>query len=104
VPQTVTVTAVNDAVAEGGHNGVIAHTSASVDAGSDGFALAPLTVGIADNDTAAIVIGQSGGATRAEEGGLGDTFTVALASRPTAAVTERQGQFGEGAGKPAGQA
>jgi len=33
------------------------------------------------------VIGQSGGTTSVEEGGFGDTFTVALSSRPTAAVT-----------------
>ena len=86
-PQTVTVTAVNDAVAEDAHTGTITHTSASADAGYDGIAIAPLTVDITDNDAAGIVIGQSGGATTVEEGGFGDTFTVALASRPTAAVT-----------------
>ena len=86
-PQIVTVTAMNDAVAEDAHTGTINHTSTSADVGYDGIAIAPLTVDVADNDAAGIVIGQSGGATTVAEGGFGDAFTVALASRPTAAVT-----------------
>jgi hypothetical protein len=86
-PQTVTVTAMNDAVAEGAHTGTITYTAASADATYDGLAIAPQTVDVTDNDAAGIVIGQSGGTTTVEEGGLGDTFTVALTSRPTAAIT-----------------
>jgi hypothetical protein len=86
-PQTVAVTAVDDAVAEGSHPGTIGHTATSADAAYGGIAIAPLTVNIADNDAAGLAIGQSGSSTSVVEGGFGDTFTVALTSRPTAAVT-----------------
>jgi hypothetical protein len=86
-PQTVTVNAVNDAVAEGDHAGTVTLTAASADVGYDGLAIAPLTVEISDNDSAGIVIADSSGATSVEEGGLGDSFTVALASRPEAPIT-----------------
>jgi hypothetical protein len=51
VAQVVTVTAVDDAVAEGNHTGSIFHTVTSSDANYNGLAIAPLTVAIADNDS-----------------------------------------------------
>jgi len=86
-PQTVTVTAVDDAIAEDAHSGTIVHTVTSADARYDGIAVAPFAIDITDNDAAGLLIVQDGGSTSAQEGGFGDTFTVALTSRPTAAVT-----------------
>ena len=50
--QTVTVSAIDDAVYEGVHSGLISHTAASVDAGYTGIAIAGLTATISDNDPA----------------------------------------------------
>jgi hypothetical protein len=52
VPQTVTVTAVDDTLVEGSHNGTITHTVTSADPQYNGLAAAPtpLTVVITDND------------------------------------------------------
>jgi hypothetical protein len=47
--QTVTVTAVNDAVAEGTHNGTITHAAASTDPGYSGIAIASVTATITDD-------------------------------------------------------
>jgi hypothetical protein len=48
--QTVTVTAIDDALAEGPHVGTITHTAASTDAAYNGIAVASVTPNIADND------------------------------------------------------
>lgn len=48
--QTITVTAVNDAVAEGAHTGVISHTAASTDSTYNGIAINNVIVNITDND------------------------------------------------------
>ncbi|MEZ2322181.1 MAG: DUF4347 domain-containing protein [Microcoleus sp.] len=87
VPQTVTVTATDDTVVEGTHSGTILH---SVAAGSAAeylpVAIAPVTVTIADNDTATtpagVTVTQSGGNTIVVEGGATDTYQVALNSQP----------------------
>jgi hypothetical protein len=49
VPQTVTVTAVNDAVAESTHSGTITHAAASTDPGYSGIAIAAVTATITDD-------------------------------------------------------
>jgi hypothetical protein len=48
--QTVTVTAVDDAVVEGPHSGTITHTSASTDAAYNAIAIGSVTASITDND------------------------------------------------------
>ena len=48
-PHTVTVTAVNDAVAEGTHSGTITHAAASTDPGYNGIAIAAVTATITDD-------------------------------------------------------
>jgi hypothetical protein len=48
-PQTVTVTAVNDAVAEGTHSETITHAAASTDPGYSGIAIATVTATITDD-------------------------------------------------------
>jgi len=48
-PQTVTVIAVNDAVAESTHSGTITHADASTDPGYSGIAIAAVTATITDD-------------------------------------------------------
>jgi uncharacterized repeat protein (TIGR03803 family) len=88
-PQTITVAAVDDMVAEGAHSGVISHSASSADSSYNGIAIASVTANITDNDTAAagVTIVQSGGSTNVTEGGATDTYTVVLNSVPTANVT-----------------
>ncbi len=59
-PQTVTVTAVDDAISEGPHTGTITHSSSSNDPRYDGPFIPSLTVGIADNDLQVIDDGDDG--------------------------------------------
>lgn len=100
-PQPVTVTAVNDAVAQGAHASSIVHMSTSADGNYDGIAIAPVMVGVTDDDVAAIIITESGGSTTATEGGAADSYTIQLQSEPTAevAITASGGaQLNVGAG------
>ena len=87
VPQTITVTAVNDAVAEGVHSSVVTHTATSTDADYNGIAISDVTATIVDNDTAGVTITQSSGSTATVEGGATDSYSLALTSEPTANVT-----------------
>ncbi len=86
-PQIVTVSAVNDAVAEGPHQSTITHTAASSDANYNGVAIPSVNVSITDNDSVGVTVTQSGGNTAVTEGGPADTYTVVLTSQPTASVT-----------------
>ena len=103
-PQTVTVTAVDDFVDEGAHTGTINHTAASSDTDYNGMVIADVVANITDNDSAAIILSQSGGATNVNETGpTSDTYTVVLQSQPTANVTitadpDVQTDLGAGAG------
>ncbi|MGH7145389.1 MAG: hypothetical protein ACREJ2_14865 [Planctomycetota bacterium] len=87
VPQTITVTAVNDLIEEGPHLGVITHSTASLDPNFNGLAVAQVNCNVTDNDVAAVVVTQSGGSTDVTEGGATDTFTVVLATQPAQPVT-----------------
>ena len=51
VPQTVTVTAVNDTVAEGTHTGTIAHSGTSPDPNYNGISVSNVVATITDNDS-----------------------------------------------------
>ncbi len=104
-PQTVTVTAVDDAVVEGPHTGTITHTASSTDSVYQGLAVADVTADITDNDTAGVLITPSGGATAVTEGGVSDDYAVVLTSVPTADVTitvtpDAQLDLGAGTGVP----
>lgn len=88
-PQTVTVTARNDAGAEGDHTSNITHTIATGPV--DYLALGPtpasfqtVTANITDNDTASMNV--NGTIIVDETGSTSDTFTVNLGYRPDAAV------------------
>ncbi|MEZ2233373.1 choice-of-anchor L domain-containing protein [Microcoleus sp.] len=115
VPQTVTVKAADDAVAEASpHTSTILHTASSADPnydGStppiriDGTAISTLTANITDNDTAQVKITETGGTTKLGEGGASDNYTAVLTSQPTADVTvtafpDSQSDVGTGGGNP----
>tara|TARA_E500000178_G_scaffold189620_1_gene187704 strand:- start:320 stop:1177 length:858 start_codon:yes stop_codon:yes gene_type:complete len=87
--QTVTVSAVNDAVDD---DNVTSTITVSVDTGNtadakyDLVSADNLTVTTIDEDTAGLTVVESGSGTSATEGGNNDTFTVRLASRPIGSV------------------
>ncbi|MFC1597786.1 GEVED domain-containing protein, partial [Planctomycetota bacterium] len=81
--QTVTVSAVDDDVAEGAHTGAIVHTASSTDPAYDGIAVDSVTANIDDNDTAGVTILETGGDTAVVEGGATDSYHVLLTSQPT---------------------
>jgi Ca2+-binding RTX toxin-like protein len=87
VAQTVTVEANDDNVVEGNHSGKVSHTVSSADPAYNGITVDDLVADIADNDTAAVLVTPTGGATAVVEGGGTDTYTVRLTSKPTADVT-----------------
>jgi hypothetical protein len=83
--QNVTVTAVDDAIAEGTHSGTIAHAASG--GGYTGVAIPNVVATISDNDTLGVSVAESGGSTSVAEGGATDTYTLRLNSQPTATVT-----------------
>lgn len=105
-PQTVTVTAINDAIAEGAHVSSIAHSVASADTVYNNWVMGAVTANIQDNDTAGITLSESQGSTAVDEDGTPtDTYTLVLTSQPLADVIialtpDAQLDLGEGAGVP----
>ncbi len=87
IAQSVTVTAVNDQVAEGNQTTTIQHTATSTDTKYNNIVISSVNVGITDNDIAKVNITQTGGNTNVTEGGVTDSYTVILNSQPTANVT-----------------
>ncbi|MEG4517036.1 DUF4347 domain-containing protein, partial [Microcoleus sp. AT9_A5] len=85
VDQTVTVSAIEDSIAQGTRSGTITHTSASTDTKYNALTISPVTATIADNDTAGVSISPT--STTATEGGATGTYSVQLTSVPTAPVT-----------------
>ena len=83
----MSVSAIDDAVDEGTHTGTLSHTAASSDASYNAIAIASVTSNITDNDTADVVITESGGSTDIAEGGVTDTYSIVLDTEPTADVT-----------------
>ncbi|MBP1468573.1 hypothetical protein EYB53_022865 [Candidatus Chloroploca sp. M-50] len=83
-PQTVTVTATENAIAEGDRSVTIRHAVASTAFGYAGLAVAPVAVTITDNDMAGVTITPT--ALTVVEGASG-TYTVTLTSQPTTTVT-----------------
>lgn len=82
--QEVTITAVDDAVAEGSHAATTTLTASSGDANYNGES-GTVTITITDNDTPTLSI--SDATMEVTEGGATDSFTVALTTMPTASVT-----------------
>ncbi len=84
--QTITVTAINDNVAEGNHASTLSHLATSSDSRYEAKGES-LTANIVDDDSAGVSIVQSGGTTTPVEGGATDVYSVVLTSEPTAPVT-----------------
>lgn len=87
VPVTVTVSAVNDSIAEGSETATISHTASSTDGNYHGVSVSGVSVTITDNDTAGVTVTTSGGSTSVSESGTTDTYTIQLSSQPTSTVT-----------------
>ncbi len=85
-PRTVTVAAIDDDDQEGPHQGTVAFSVASADAAYDGYAIATITVDIADNDTPGVTIAEPDGGIFVHEGGESATYTLVLDSEPAAQV------------------
>jgi hypothetical protein len=86
-PQTVTVVAVNDLVADGSVVGsIITEAATSTDMGYSGFDPANVTVTFTDNDVASVVVAPTSGLTTSEAFASA-MFTVVLTSQPTADIT-----------------
>jgi hypothetical protein len=87
VAQTVTVTGVDDAVADGPiAYTIITGAAVSTDPGYNGLAVPGVSVTNTDNDTAGVTVTPVSGLTTTEAGGTA-TFTMVLKSQPTADVT-----------------
>ncbi len=84
--QTVTVTAVDDHLAQGTHAGTVTLGAAtSTDATYNGLSPADVTATVTDNDTAGITVSKTNVAVT--EGGATDSVSVVLNSQPSADVT-----------------
>lgn len=86
-PQTVTVTAVDDALSEGNHTGVINHAATSSDPRYQAMTARAVLPSITDNDGAQLVVTETGGSTVLTEGGATDTITIKLSQAPSAGAT-----------------
>jgi hypothetical protein len=78
LPQTITITAVNDAITEGAHSGVISHSVSG--GGYSGVSVPSITVSITDDDSATV---STASVLRAEgdSGNAPLTFTLQLAGQ-----------------------
>jgi hypothetical protein len=86
-PQTVTVTGVNDAVADGDQPyQIVTAPATSLDPRYSGLDGADASVTNLDNDTAGIIVAPTTGLVTSESGTT-DTFTIVLRSQPVASVT-----------------
>ena len=88
VPQTLTVTGVNDGAVDGGitHNITLAVIDGQSDDTYDPVADVVVQNTTADNDSASFTVTQSGGSTGVAESGSTDTFTVSLTAQPATDV------------------
>ncbi len=81
------VYAVEDGVIQGTGPATVTFTVTSGDATYDGFAVAPKTLTLVDNDAAGVAVTETGGSTTVNEGGLGDGLKLSLTSQPLSSVT-----------------
>ena len=87
IPQTVTVSAVDDSLIEATEPVSVNVAVTSADAGYAGLAVSPVTVTVLDNDVAGIIVTESGGSSVVSEPDTTDSFTVRLAAQPGGTVT-----------------
>ena len=84
-PQTVDVSAADDVVVEGIHEGAITYVVSG--GGYDGVSIPDTIVNISDNDAGSVRIGDASESTEVVEGGRGDSYTVVLGAEPSGTVT-----------------
>lgn len=86
-PQTVTVTGVDDAIADGDQTyTIVTGDTASSDTEYEGLTVDDVTVTNTDDETAGVTVDPTSGLVTTEDGGTA-TFTVVLNAPPTADVT-----------------
>jgi hypothetical protein len=86
VPQTVTITGVNDAIADGNIPYTITTTTSSTDPKYNNLVLPPVNVTNIDDDIAGVTLTPVSGLVTSETGTTA-TFTAVLKTQPTATVT-----------------
>jgi hypothetical protein len=87
VPQTVTVTAVQDGIEECKHTGLITHTATSQDLNYHGIGVASVVTNIDDHGCADIILTESDNSTDISEvGPTSDNYNVVLTREPLADV------------------
>jgi Ca2+-binding RTX toxin-like protein len=87
LPQTVTVSAIDDNLVEALQTETLTATVSSLDENYQELTLEPISVQITDNDSPGVSIIQSEGNTTLTEGSITDTYQVVLTTIPTAPVT-----------------
>lgn len=88
IPQTVEITGINDALLDGNAQYIIrTGPIISDDPNYANVDPADITITNQDDDVPNLLLSQSGGTTRTAEAGSADTYSLVLASQPTAAVT-----------------
>lgn len=85
--QTVTLTGVNDDIADGPQAYAVTIAVASADAGYNGLSVGNVPVTNTDNDTAGVNVVPSISPLTVSEAGTSTTFTLQLTSQPTQTVT-----------------
>ncbi len=95
-PQQISIFGVDDFVDDGDiAYSIVTGAALSNDPNYSGLNPVDLSVTNIDNDTAGLVITESGGSTNVTEGGVSDSYTVRLASQPIANVTVNVGAGGQ---------
>lgn len=87
VPQTVLVTAVDDAATEGFSRSFVKNVPTSTDPQYQNVGMPRVIVNIIDNDYPGVMVIPTNGSTDVEEGGATDTYEVVLTYAPTEVVT-----------------
>lgn len=103
IAQTVIITGVDDAVADGdrGYTIILDPAQSTDSSGYDGFDPPDVTVINADDtDTPGIIVSPTEGLVTSESGSSLDTFTVVLRSEPTAPVTIQLASSNPQEGRP----
>ncbi len=88
--QTITVTAVDDGITEGVHTCTITHSAISLDLDYNTIGISNVVASVTDNDTPLLVVGGAPISVQEPDpntAGVVDTFTLRLATAPTADVT-----------------
>ncbi len=85
VPQSVSLTAVDDDLVEGNTVNNVDHTAVGGAYGS--VAVPSVPVKLTDNDKASVTVVESDGSTNVAEGGATDSYTIVLDRQPIDAVT-----------------